>query len=144
VRKSSQSPHQFFRNVIEVHVHPEFRRSSLTNDVALLLVDKPVTFGRFVGAACLTGLPGSITDVNFGHKCTAVGWGRTVSTNCKKKDGFKINKRCFRAKRRAFQRQITFRRSLCSPHRVFKITTMISYKYAVDTKPEAKIVVKVS
>jgi len=78
MRKASRSPHQYFIDVNEVYVHPEFESINFANDVALLLMDKPIVFGRRVSPVCLPGPPGTDTDVEFGKECVAVGWGRIV------------------------------------------------------------------
>jgi len=58
--------------------HPEFKSSTLNNDICLLYIKEPISFDQETTAACLPGinapqLTGSETDID----CYIAGWGRT-------------------------------------------------------------------
>ncbi|XP_044735349.1 uncharacterized protein LOC123297666 isoform X1 [Chrysoperla carnea] len=62
------------RDVISVHVHPEFYAGTLYNDLAVLKLDKPVDWTRspHISPACL---PDPYTDYT-GTRCWTTGWGK--------------------------------------------------------------------
>lgn len=62
------------RDVLSVHVHPEFYAGTLYNDIALLRLDKPVDWSKYphISPACLP----SIRDDFTGHRCWTTGWGK--------------------------------------------------------------------
>ncbi|XP_017779063.1 PREDICTED: tryptase beta-2-like [Nicrophorus vespilloides] len=66
-------PHQD-RSVSEIVIHEHYRRSSLRNDIALLILDHPVEITENVGFICLpppAAPPLTTNDV----RCIASGWG---------------------------------------------------------------------
>lgn len=64
-------PHQD-RGVAEVLIHENYRRGSHFNDIALLILDKPVDLAENVNTACLPP-----HDFVFEHqRCYATGWGK--------------------------------------------------------------------
>lgn len=64
-------PHQD-RYVRDYVIHPEYRRGSQHNDIALLFLAEPVTIAENVNVACLPQ-HGQIFD---GVSCFASGWGK--------------------------------------------------------------------
>lgn len=62
------------RDVISVHVHPEYYAGTLDNDLAILKIDQPVDFQKnpHISAACL---PDKFTDFT-GARCWTTGWGK--------------------------------------------------------------------
>lgn len=61
-------------------IHPDYNPQSLTNDLALLILDSHFSLTRNVGIICLTPSPYSKTT----KKCIVSGWGR----NSSKKDTY--------------------------------------------------------
>lgn len=67
-------PHQD-RAVAEVIIHEHYRRGSQFNDIALLILEKPVEIAENVNTACLPP-----QDFVFDHqRCFATGWGMKFS-----------------------------------------------------------------
>lgn len=64
-------PHQD-RQVRDYVIHPEYRRGSQFNDIALLFLAEPVTIAENVNVACLP----QQGDVFDGVSCFASGWGK--------------------------------------------------------------------
>ncbi|KAF2882670.1 hypothetical protein ILUMI_23504 [Ignelater luminosus] len=60
-------------DVIKKKVHPNFVRSDLRNDIALLKLDRNVKFKRHIVPICLPSLHLNI----IGKRATVTGWGRT-------------------------------------------------------------------
>ncbi|KAL5292020.1 CLIPA10 family protein [Megaselia abdita] len=62
------------RDVISVHVHPEYYAGTLDNDLAILKIDSPVDFQKnpHISAACL---PDKFSDFT-GARCWTTGWGK--------------------------------------------------------------------
>lgn len=59
------------RNVAELTAHPNYKRPSKYNDIALIKLDKPVDFTPFVRPACLDTQP-TISN----KKAIAIGFGK--------------------------------------------------------------------
>lgn len=60
------------RYVAQMIVHPQFSKSNLVNDVALLVLSEPVQFGPHISTVCLPP-----QDFNFDRaSCFASGWGK--------------------------------------------------------------------
>ncbi|GFU07918.1 serine proteinase stubble, partial [Nephila pilipes] len=58
--------------VSKIIVHPEFRNTSLWNDIALLRLEEPVLFAPHIDTVCLPQY-----DENFaGQNCVVTGWGK--------------------------------------------------------------------
>ncbi|XP_038223321.1 uncharacterized protein LOC119840688 isoform X1 [Zerene cesonia] len=62
------------RDVISVHVHPQYYAGTLDNDLAILKLDHPVEWTKFphISPACL---PDKYTDFS-GQRCWTTGWGK--------------------------------------------------------------------
>lgn len=60
----------------EVYVHKDFSFGTLKNDIALIYLKTPLTFGSGVQAACLRD---DTAKVETGSECTVSGWGTTSS-----------------------------------------------------------------
>ena len=43
------------RTVKEIHVHPQYNSVTFRNDIAILRVDRPFIFNKYVQPACLPG-----------------------------------------------------------------------------------------
>uniref|UniRef100_UPI00358FA9FA chymotrypsinogen B-like n=1 Tax=Myxine glutinosa TaxID=7769 RepID=UPI00358FA9FA len=63
------------RNVSLMQIHDGFDLVTFSNDIALLLLDRPLELGPAVQPACL---PPVNTDVPVDMLCTATGWGSTT------------------------------------------------------------------
>ena len=55
--------------------HPDYDASSITNDIALLKFDQPITFNNYVRPICLSTLTEETTHYSG---CYAIGWGRLM------------------------------------------------------------------
>lgn len=62
--------------VADVVRHPRYDRRTYANDIALLVLRKPVTWGRYVMPVCLPFGP-LATNTLDGHNAFIVGWGAT-------------------------------------------------------------------
>ncbi|CAH1275854.1 unnamed protein product [Diabrotica balteata] len=62
------------RDVVSVHVHPEFYAGTLYNDIAILRMDKPVDWSKspHISPACLPHPQDDYTGV----RCWTTGWGK--------------------------------------------------------------------
>ncbi|XP_072382518.1 uncharacterized protein [Diabrotica undecimpunctata] len=62
------------RDVVSVHVHPEFYAGTLYNDIAILRMDKPVDWSKspHISPACLPHPQDDYT----GARCWTTGWGK--------------------------------------------------------------------
>ncbi|OXA53017.1 Serine protease nudel [Folsomia candida] len=73
LRRHSFSPKEQTRFISEIHVHERYDSKIFMNDIALMKVDVPFFFSKWVTTACLS------TDVSqdplAGHECTVIGWG---------------------------------------------------------------------
>ncbi|XP_014219961.1 venom protease-like [Copidosoma floridanum] len=65
------------RNVFLRIRHPDYKRPDQYNDIALLKMDRPVTFDAYVRPACLSLNP----NIPPGEKTIVAGWGITDWTN---------------------------------------------------------------
>ncbi|XP_058055761.1 serine proteinase stubble [Anopheles bellator] len=63
--------------VTEVRAHPRFSRVGFYNDVALLVLDKPVRKSKYVIPVCLPGPNLPSKERLAGRRATVVGWGTT-------------------------------------------------------------------
>lgn len=62
------------RDVSRMIIHPQYSKSNLVNDVALLLLRDPIEFGPHISTVCLPP-----QDNNFDRsQCVASGWGKDV------------------------------------------------------------------
>ncbi|XP_065067993.1 uncharacterized protein LOC135693432 isoform X3 [Rhopilema esculentum] len=69
---SSEGKHQDIQ-VQKVIPHPQYSRQTLNNDIALMKLSLPVTFGKYVKPVCL---PDHDQEVPIGTKCFITGWGK--------------------------------------------------------------------
>merc|ERR1712029_793531 len=53
LQPNEADPNKQTRKVKSILIHPEFNPKSLTNDMAILVVDSPFEMTEFVGPACL-------------------------------------------------------------------------------------------
>ncbi|XP_050086005.1 uncharacterized protein LOC126571499 isoform X2 [Anopheles aquasalis] len=63
--------------VTEVRAHPRFSRVGFYNDIALLVLDKPVRKSKYVIPVCLPGANLPSKERLAGRRATVVGWGTT-------------------------------------------------------------------
>lgn len=68
---NSSFPHQD-RQISEVLIHEEYKRSNQANDIALLILKEPVKLAENVNTVCLPP-PHAIFD---NYRCLASGWGK--------------------------------------------------------------------
>lgn len=72
IHRDETSAHVQVRNIIEVFIHPEYKRPIKYHDIALFKLDKNVAFSDFVRPACLN------TEKNLnGLVPSAIGFGKT-------------------------------------------------------------------
>lgn len=76
LRRLSFSPGEQIKTVAQIILHPHYINSDMQNDLALLRLESPLNFNRWVRSICLPDdrppwgpLPGTM--------CTAIGWGST-------------------------------------------------------------------
>lgn len=60
--------------VTAVNGHPSFQEGSLFNDVAVLLLEQPITFSQHIGSICLPQYAEQLTQ------CIVTGWGQETLT----------------------------------------------------------------
>jgi len=66
------SPHQQTRYINRVTIHPQFVKRTFNNDIALILMDRPVHFTEYIRPVCLP-----TNDRSYNHQnTTIVGWGK--------------------------------------------------------------------
>lgn len=70
-RGSFPSPHEQLLILDEISLHPEYIDNGFINDVALLRLEKPVTFSDYVRPVCLPS-----AEPKSGASCTVTGWGQ--------------------------------------------------------------------
>ena len=61
------------RKAARVILHPNFSQRTMTNDIALILLDQPLSLNRWIRPACIPDF-----NLNFpepGSTCVVVGWG---------------------------------------------------------------------
>ncbi|XP_057339605.1 serine protease nudel [Microplitis mediator] len=77
LRRFSFSPMAQTRQAKFIVPHPEYVSRTMTNDLALIKLNEPLRFNRWIRATCLP-IPawGNIPRVN--ETCTTIGWGATV------------------------------------------------------------------
>jgi len=61
------------RNVSRIFIHPEYSATALTNDIAVLVLEKPISITEMVSPACLPQ-PGEVFDADT--PCVAIGHGK--------------------------------------------------------------------
>lgn len=66
-------PHEDFK-VIQMHLHEYFKNNSLWNDIAVLKLDRKVTFAPNIDTICLP----RANEVFDGQNCVTTGWGKTA------------------------------------------------------------------
>ncbi|CRL07166.1 CLUMA_CG020154, isoform A [Clunio marinus] len=62
------------RDIQSIIIHPEFNSKSLANDVAILILDQPVTLDQHINVICLP----SQGYFSNSQSCFASGWGKDV------------------------------------------------------------------
>lgn len=71
-------PHAVLRGVRRVHSHPQYRGLASSADVALVELDKPVTFNRYMLPVCL---PQPTVLFRTNMSCWVTGWGSPSETD---------------------------------------------------------------
>uniref|UniRef100_A0A8C3X651 Serine protease 55 n=1 Tax=Catagonus wagneri TaxID=51154 RepID=A0A8C3X651_9CETA len=66
------SPSLDIKGVTQIILHKDFQKSYMDNDIALLLLDTPITFDNLKKPICLPKQPGPSTW----HQCWVAGWGQ--------------------------------------------------------------------
>lgn len=81
LRRLSFSPTTQLRRVKNVMIHSDYRRLDMQNDVALVMLDEPLLFNRWVRQVCLPAA--DIAGAQWQQSptsqstCIAIGWGAT-------------------------------------------------------------------
>lgn len=70
-------PHAVLRGVRRVHSHPQYRGLASSADVALVELDKPVAFNRYMLPVCL---PQPMVLFRTNMSCWVTGWGSPSET----------------------------------------------------------------
>ncbi|XP_057576619.1 serine protease 55, partial [Hippopotamus amphibius kiboko] len=70
---SLSSPSLEVKGVTSVILHKNFQKLNMDNDIALLLLDTPITFNELKIPICMPTQPGP----SRWHKCWVAGWGQT-------------------------------------------------------------------
>lgn len=70
-RGSFPSPYEQVIRLDFIALHPEYVDSGFINDIALLRLEKPVTFSDYVRPICLP-----VSEPRSGTTCTVTGWGQ--------------------------------------------------------------------
>jgi len=60
-------------SVSKIIAHPAYSALTLDNDIALLKLQRPAPFGKYVGTVCM---PDEEDDVPVGTNCMITGWGK--------------------------------------------------------------------
>ncbi|XP_053218654.1 serine protease 55-like [Podarcis raffonei] len=68
--------HNVTRWVRKIHLHPEYSTRTYDNDLALLLLDKPIPYSFYHSPLCLPD-HSIVPDDNMWESCTVAGWGLT-------------------------------------------------------------------
>jgi len=64
-----------YRKIASFERHPEFQRATFNNDIAVLRMDRPIRFNKYISPACL---PIDYEEEDFdGEIGMVAGWGRT-------------------------------------------------------------------
>lgn len=69
------SPRLEIKQVSNIVHHKDFKRESMDNDIALLMVTSPIKFDRLTVPICMPPQP----MPSKWHKCWVAGWGQTSS-----------------------------------------------------------------
>lgn len=70
-RGSFPSPYEQVIRLDYIILHPDYVDSGFINDIALLRLEKPVTFSDYVRPICLP-----TSEPKSGTTCTVTGWGQ--------------------------------------------------------------------
>lgn len=68
--------HNVTRWVRKIHLHPEYSTRTYDNDLALLLLEKPIPYSFYHSPLCLPD-HSIVPDDNMWESCTVAGWGLT-------------------------------------------------------------------
>ena len=68
-----QSPSLEVKGVTSIVIHKDFEKSSVNNDIALLLLSSHIMFSGLKEPICMPGRPGPSTW----SECWVAGWGQT-------------------------------------------------------------------
>jgi len=84
LRRMSFSPSEQIRTVAQIILHPNYVNSDMQNDLALLRLESPLNYNRWVRPICLPEArpPWGPTP---GTTCTAMGWGSTTEKGTNRK-----------------------------------------------------------
>lgn len=52
-RNDTEESQVQYRKIASFERHPDFQRSTFNNDIAVLRMDKPIRFNRYISPACL-------------------------------------------------------------------------------------------
>ncbi|XP_034516051.1 serine protease 55 isoform X1 [Ailuropoda melanoleuca] len=63
------------KGITSIVLHKDFQRPTMNNDIALLLLDSPITFSGLKEPICMPRKP----SPSVWHKCWVAGWGQTNS-----------------------------------------------------------------
>lgn len=79
LRRLSFSPMEQSRRAKYVIIHPNYVKKEMQNDIAVIMLDKPLVFNRWVRQTCLPALETAGPEWKEGPSpeslCVAIGWG---------------------------------------------------------------------
>nr|XP_015194904.1 PREDICTED: transmembrane protease serine 9-like [Lepisosteus oculatus] len=74
--QSSSNPDEVSRGVQQIIAHPEYNSLYRNNNIALLKLDSPVSFTKYIQPVCLADSNSSFIN---GTSCWVAGWGETLN-----------------------------------------------------------------
>ncbi|KAM9837511.1 transmembrane protease serine 9-like isoform 2-T2 [Aulostomus maculatus] len=74
VNQTGPNPHQVSRLASQIIVHPDYNETTLTNDIALIRLSRPVNFTDYISPICLADNSSQVVNSTL---CWSTGWGRT-------------------------------------------------------------------
>lgn len=75
-RESFRSPHEQLLRLDYISLHPDYIDEGFVNDIAVLRLERPVTFSDYIRPVCLPANP-----VTTGTVCVITGWGQLFEIN---------------------------------------------------------------
>ncbi|NWR96013.1 ACRO protein, partial [Furnarius figulus] len=71
------------RRIKQLKIHKSYNKDDMSNDIALLELDKPVQCGPYIQVACLADITLKVSELKT---CYVAGWGATVARAQKSSD----------------------------------------------------------
>ncbi|KFO98832.1 Acrosin, partial [Calypte anna] len=71
------------RNVTQIRIHQDYHNISMTNDIALLELERPVQCSSYIQLACVPDFSVSLSQL---RSCYVSGWGATTARSTEVSD----------------------------------------------------------